>query len=123
MPPAAFAILAGGLVLLGVGLALGGSFLAFGAGWLLPGAPAAIALLLAATLSAWLLLGVGHRQRAQIRRSFEHYMDPRLVGRSSRRRCRRGWAASTARSPRCSPTSRASRAWRKACRRPGSGNC
>jgi adenylate cyclase len=54
--------------------------LAFAAGLLLPGAPALIALLGAAAVAAWLLHGIGLGERLRLRRAFEHYLDPRIIG-------------------------------------------
>ncbi|MBP0495538.1 CHASE2 domain-containing protein [Pararoseomonas indoligenes] len=79
-PPLGWATVAGGLAALSLAALLGGALLAFGLGLLLPAIPAALGLALSTGLSAWLLLGLGHRQRLQLHRSFEHYMDPRLVG-------------------------------------------
>jgi adenylate cyclase len=78
-PAAAWALVSAGAGALAVGGLLAGAALAHGLGWLLPAMPAMLALLGGAVLAAWLLQGVGHRQRAQLRRTFEHYLDPRLV--------------------------------------------
>ena len=78
-PAVAWGMMAAGAGALSLAAILGGAALAFGAGWLLPAVPAALALLLAGVAAIWLLHGIGHRQRLRLRRSFEHYLDPRIV--------------------------------------------
>lgn len=53
--------------------------LGFAAGWLLPAVPMLLAAAGATVAAAWVLHGVGHRQRQRLRRAFEHYLDPGLV--------------------------------------------
>ncbi len=78
-PVAAWGAVAGGGCLALLALVVGGAALAYGSGLLLPAVPVALGLLGAAVVAAWLLQGIGHRQRTQLRRVFEHYLDPRIV--------------------------------------------
>ena len=56
------------------------TYLAFGmAGLLLPGVPAALAWAGSAAAALWALHGAGLRERARLKRTFEHYLDPRII--------------------------------------------
>jgi adenylate cyclase len=66
-------------MLTGIGLISGIVYVAFGHGLILPGIPAAIAWTGAAIGDVWVLHGVGIRDRLRLRRSFEHYLDPRII--------------------------------------------
>ena len=56
------------------------AYAAFGAAALvLPGVPAALAWLGGAGAAVWVLHGVGLRERLRLRRTFEHYLDPRII--------------------------------------------
>ena len=64
----------------GVGLIAWAAYGAFGAaGLILPAVPAALAWVGAAAGAVWALHGIGVRERLRLRRSFEHYLDPRIV--------------------------------------------
>ena len=49
------------------------------AGLILPAAPGVLAWALSAAGALWALYGVGIRERLRLRRSFEHYLDPRII--------------------------------------------
>lgn len=66
-------------MLAGIGAIVGVVFFAFGHGIILPGVPAGIAWTAAAAGNVWVLHGVGIRDRLRLRRSFEHYLDPRII--------------------------------------------
>lgn len=56
------------------------TYLAFGmAGLVLPGVPAALAWVGGAAAAVWVLHRVGLRERVRLRRTFEHYLDPRII--------------------------------------------
>ena len=64
----------------GLGLIAGAAHAAFGAaGVILPGVPAVLAWIGAAAGAVWVLHGAGARERLRLRRSFEHYLDPRII--------------------------------------------
>ncbi len=64
----------------GVGLIAWAAYAAFGAaGLMLPAVPAALAWVGAAAGAVWALHGMGIRERLRLRRSFEHYLDPRII--------------------------------------------
>jgi len=65
---------AGGLALLG-----GIIYTAFGAALLLPGIPAALAWVASAGLTNRILHAASNRDRARLRRSFEHYLPPVVI--------------------------------------------
>lgn len=70
------------LVALLLGLALIGGATAWGfvdAGLLLPGAPVALAWVLSAAGCNFVMHSIGLRERIQLRRSFESYLDPRII--------------------------------------------
>lgn len=74
------AALAFGAMLAGIGLIAWAAYAAFGAaGLILPGVPAALAWVGAAGGAIWVLQGIGLRERLRLRRSFEHYLDPRII--------------------------------------------
>ncbi|HYZ31775.1 MAG TPA: CHASE2 domain-containing protein, partial [Crenalkalicoccus sp.] len=60
-------------------LLVGLSWKAFALGFLVPGAPMGLALVLAAASVSWVLRGRGRRERIALRRSFEHYLDRRII--------------------------------------------
>jgi class 3 adenylate cyclase len=67
-------------LLLGLGLVGGASAWGFGvAGVLLPAVPVALAWVLSAAGCNFVMHSVGLRERAQLRRSFESYLDPRII--------------------------------------------
>ena len=67
-------------LLAGMGLIAWAGYAAFGAaGLMLPVVPAALAWLGAAGGAVWALHGIGIRERLRLRRSFEHYLDPRII--------------------------------------------
>lgn len=70
----ALAGVAGGLALLG-----GIIYTAFGAALLLPGIPAAMAWVASAGLTNRILHAASNRDRARLRRSFEHYLPPVVI--------------------------------------------
>ena len=77
--PSAGPAFAAGLVA-GVGLIAWAAYGAFGAaGLILPAVPAALAWAGAAAGAVWALHGIGIQERLRLRRSFEHYLDPRIV--------------------------------------------
>ena len=64
----------------GVGLIAWAAQAAFDtAGLILPAAPGALAWISSAAGALWVLHGVGIRERLRLRRSFEHYLDPRII--------------------------------------------
>jgi adenylate cyclase len=73
------ALLAFGAVAAGLGLIAWLAWAGFGAGLILPGVPTALAWLGAAGAAIWVLHGTGLRERRRLRRSFEHYLDPRII--------------------------------------------
>jgi len=67
-------------LLLGLGLVGGATVWGFGgAGLLLPGVPVALAWVLSAAGCNFVMHSVGLRERNQLRRSFESYLDPRII--------------------------------------------
>jgi adenylate cyclase len=67
-------------LLLGLGLVGGAAAWGFGvAGLLLPGVPVALAWVLSAAGCNFVMHSVGLRERTQLRRSFESYLDPRII--------------------------------------------
>ena len=67
-------------LLLGLGLVGGVTAWGFGvAGLLLPGVPVALAWVLSAAGCNFVMHSVGLRERIQLRRSFESYLDPRII--------------------------------------------
>lgn len=67
-------------LLAGMGLIAWAGYAAFGAaGLILPVVPAALAWLGGAAGAVWALHGIGIRERLRLRRSFEHYLDPRII--------------------------------------------
>ena len=67
-------------LLLGLGLVGGVTAWGFGvAGLLLPGVPVALAWVLSAAGCNFVMHSVGLRERMQLRRSFESYLDPRII--------------------------------------------
>ena len=77
--PSAGLALAGALAA-GLGLIAWAAHAAFGgAGLVLPGVPAALAWVGTAASAIWVLHGAGVRERLRLRRSFEHYLDPRII--------------------------------------------
>ena len=67
-------------LLLGLGLVAGATAWGFGgAGLLLPGVPVALAWVLSAAGCNFVMHSVGLRERTQLRRSFESYLDPRII--------------------------------------------
>ena len=67
-------------LLLGLGLVAGATAWGFvGAGLLLPGVPVALAWVLSAAGCNFVMHSVGLRERNQLRRSFESYLDPRII--------------------------------------------
>ncbi len=63
----------------GAGLIAWAAYALFGAGLILPGVPAILAWTSAAMGAIWVLHGIGIRERLRLRRSFEHYLDPRII--------------------------------------------
>ena len=64
----------------GAGLIATAAYAAFGAaGLVLPAVPAVLAWFGAAAGAVWTLHGIGLRERLRLRRSFEHYLDPRII--------------------------------------------
>ncbi len=56
------------------------AYLAFGMiGLILPAVPACLAWVGGAIGAVWVLHGVGLRERLRLRRTFEHYLDPRII--------------------------------------------
>ncbi len=67
-------------LLLGLGLVAGATAWGFaGAGLLLPGVPVALAWVLSAAGCNFVMHSAGLRERTQLRRSFESYLDPRII--------------------------------------------
>jgi adenylate cyclase len=66
-------------LVLGFGLVAGASAWGFGAGLLLPGVPVALAWGLSAAACNFVMHSVGSRERSKLRRSFESYLDPRII--------------------------------------------
>jgi adenylate cyclase len=67
-------------LLLGLGLVASATAWGFGfAGLLLPGVPVALAWVLSAAGCNLVMHSVGLRERTQLRRSFESYLDPRII--------------------------------------------
>jgi adenylate cyclase len=67
-------------LVLGFGLVAGATAWGFGgAGLLLPGVPVALAWGLSAASCNFVMHSVGARERARLRRSFESYLDPRII--------------------------------------------
>jgi adenylate cyclase len=67
-------------LLLGLGLVGGATAWGFGVGGLLlPGVPVALAWVLSAAGCNFVMHSVGLRERIQLRRSFESYLDPRII--------------------------------------------
>ena len=78
LPSAGLAFAA--VLMAGVGLIAWAAHAAFGAaGLILPGVPAALAWVGAAAGAIWMLHGIGLRERLRLRRTFEHYLDPRII--------------------------------------------
>ena len=74
------ASLAFAVLLAGLGLIAWTAQAVFGAaGIILPGVPAALAWIGGAASAIWVLHGVGIRERLHLRRTFEHYLDPRII--------------------------------------------
>jgi class 3 adenylate cyclase len=68
------------VLLLGLGLVGGATAWGFsGAGLLLPGVPVALAWVLSAAGCNFVMHSIGSRERTQLRRSFESYLDPRII--------------------------------------------
>jgi adenylate cyclase len=68
------------VLLLGLGLVGGATAWGFGgAGLLLPGVPVALAWVLSAAGCNFVMHSIGLRERTQLRRSFESYLDPRVI--------------------------------------------
>jgi adenylate cyclase len=67
-------------LVLGFGLVVGATAWGFGgAGLLLPGVPVALAWGLSAAACNFVMHSVGARERSKLRRSFESYLDPRII--------------------------------------------
>ena len=67
-------------LVLGFGLVAGATAWGFGgAGLLLPGVPVALAWGLSAAACNFVMHSVGARERSKLRRSFESYLDPRII--------------------------------------------
>ena len=67
-------------LILGLGLMAGATAWGFGsAGLLLPGVPVALAWVLSAAGCNFVMHSAGLRERTQLRRSFESYLDPRII--------------------------------------------
>jgi adenylate cyclase len=66
-------------LLLVLGAVAGGTTWGFEAGVLLPGVPVALAWVLSAAGCNFVMHSAGLRERAQLRRSFESYLDPRII--------------------------------------------
>ena len=66
-------------LLLGVGLVAGATVWGFGAGLLLPGVPVSLAWVLSAVGCNFIMHSIGWRERTQLRRSFESYLDSRII--------------------------------------------
>jgi adenylate cyclase len=66
-------------LLLVLGLVSGATAWGFGGGLLLPGVPVALAWVLSAAGCNFVMHSAGLRERTQLRRSFESYLDPRII--------------------------------------------
>ncbi len=77
LPSAGLAFAA--VVTAGIALIAGATYAGFGMGLILPGVPAALAWAGAAAGAVWMSHGIGIRERLRLRRSFEHYLDPRII--------------------------------------------
>ena len=66
-------------LLLGLGGVVGGTAYGFQLGLLLPGVPAALAWVFSAAGCNFAMHAAGQRERAQLRKSFENYLDPRII--------------------------------------------
>src|SRR5207237_497002 len=67
-------------LVLGFGLVAGATAYGFGgASLLLPGVPVALAWVLSAAGCNFVMHSVGLRERTKLRRSFESYLDPRII--------------------------------------------
>ena len=67
-------------LILGLGLVIGAAIWSFGgAGLLVPAVPVSLAWVLSAAVCNFVMLSVGRRERIQLRRSFESYLDPRII--------------------------------------------
>jgi CHASE2 domain-containing sensor protein/class 3 adenylate cyclase len=66
-------------MLLGLGLIASAVYLAFGSGLILPGLAVGLAWVGAGGTGIVVLYGTGMRERLRLRRSFEHYLDPRII--------------------------------------------
>ncbi|HKY07673.1 MAG TPA: adenylate/guanylate cyclase domain-containing protein [Candidatus Binatia bacterium] len=66
-------------LLLVLGVVAGATTWGFDAGVLLPGVPVALAWVLSAAACNFVMHSAGLRERAQLRRSFESYLDPRII--------------------------------------------
>jgi adenylate cyclase len=67
------------VLLTGLGLILASMYAGFGRGLLLPGVPAMLAWVGTAGSAIWVLHAFGQRDRLYLRRSFEHYLDSRII--------------------------------------------
>lgn len=63
----------------GVALAFAGGYFGLGQGLILPVIPVGLAWVGAAGSSIFLLHGSGMRDRARLQKTFEHYLDPRII--------------------------------------------
>jgi adenylate cyclase len=63
-----------------LGVIAGGTIWGFSHGLLLPGVPALVGFLLASAIAAWLLSTANRQERLRLKRAFEHYLDPRIIG-------------------------------------------
>jgi adenylate cyclase len=66
-------------MLAGLGLIGSAAYAAFGAGLILPAVPALLAWISAGAAAVWVLHGIGLREKLRLKRSFEHYLDPRVI--------------------------------------------
>ena len=66
-------------LLSGLAIITGAAYAAFGLGLLLPGVPAVLAWGGGAASVIWVLHGFILRDRLRLRRTFEHYLDPRII--------------------------------------------
>ncbi len=71
--------LAVAVLLLGLAAVAGGTAYGFQAGLLLPGAPLALGWMLSAAACNFVMNAAGAKERTQLRRSFESYLDPRII--------------------------------------------
>ncbi|MGN6734609.1 MAG: CHASE2 domain-containing protein [Candidatus Binatia bacterium] len=68
------------VLLLGLGLMAAATAWGFGsAGLLLPGVPVSLAWVLSAASCNFVMHSIGSRERTKLRRSFESYLDPRII--------------------------------------------